>query len=62
MKWQDKLTKAELKHVREWVGSTLKEVKSMMAIHKERRKEKGSEGIEPCFICRSVARKLGLDV
>ncbi len=58
MKWQDKLTKKELKHTREWVGNTLVSIKNQVAKHEKMRKE--DKGYEPCFICKTIAGKLGL--
>ncbi len=58
MRWQDKLTKKELKHTHEWVGYTLGAIKAQVAKHKVMRIE--NEDIEPCFTCKAIAGKLGL--
>ena len=65
MRWQDKLTKAERAHVRKWGGRTL-------AGFKENRRDQramvaaaqivyGRRAIEPCWECKDIARKLGLE-
>ncbi len=60
MRWQNKLTKKELKHVREWVGNTLTAFKAQVKFLAETRKNRDNDYSEPCYVCRSVARKLGL--
>ncbi len=62
MRWQNKLTKSELKHVRKWVGSTLTAFKSQAKFLAELRKTRDNGYSEPCFVCRDVARKLGIKV
>ncbi len=59
MRWQDKITKKELKHVREWVGTTLTAIKRQAKLHAQERKDMPTWP-EPCYTCKSVARKLGL--
>ena len=60
MKWQKKLTKKELAHVKEWCGGTL-------ASFKRNRKEQHEQEAEhpisfmPCFDCKMIARKLGIE-
>ena len=66
MKWQNKLTKTELKHLRNVAGCrTLREIKVIAAGQSEMRKESDEKGLppgigEPCWTCYSIARKLGL--
>ncbi len=62
MKWQDKLSKSEMKHLKSWVGTTLTAVKTQSATHAKSRREPEWSGVEPCYICKSIARKLGLPV
>ncbi len=59
MRWQKKLTKKELKHVRKWVGNTLTAIKAQAVIHAGWRKDK-PENPEPCYTCYIIAGKLGL--
>lgn len=59
MRWQKKITKKELKHVRKNVGNTLTEFKAMVVIHENIRSSKESH-INPCYDCQTIARKLGL--
>jgi hypothetical protein len=58
MKWQEKLTKEELKHVRDYcrygANPSVKEFKSLRLRQKERNND-------ACFLCRSIAIKLGLE-
>lgn len=57
-KWQQKLTKKELKHVKESAGcKTLEAFKRTVAQHEGWRREGRSE---PCWDCKLIARKLGL--
>lgn len=61
MKWQDKLTKSELKHLKEVAGvTTLAGCKRTFEFHAAERKQPGS--IEPCWECKAIARKLGFPV
>ncbi len=60
MKWQDKLTKDELKHVREWVGSTLTAFKKQVKFLTKEQKTRGNDFSAPCYTCKVIARKLGL--
>lgn len=54
------LTKKEKKHLKEVAGvTTLKDFKVTAAAHVEMRK---NFTIEPCFECKNIARKLGLEV
>ncbi len=65
MRWQKKLTKKQLAHVKKWGGGTLAEFKrNREAQHKM--KENGEvrdplRNNEPCWECRIIARKLGLE-
>lgn len=66
MKWQKKLTKKELRHVVESGGRTLEGFKrnregqmKMKEEHKIRFKDEGNH--EPCFMCRGIAIKLGIE-
>ena len=60
MRWQKKLTKKEMKHVKESMDHrpTLTGIINNRAHQKEM---KGEGGIEPCYECRSIAIKLGLE-
>ena len=59
MKWQNKLTKKELKHIKDTTDSnTLLSFKANRE-HQLRLKEK--DGREPCWECRFIAEKLGLE-
>ena len=59
MKWQKKLTKKQLKHIKETTdGGLLREFKSNREFHK---KEKAAGKGELCFECRTIARRLGLE-
>jgi hypothetical protein len=66
MKWQDKLTKAELAHLRIQAGcQTLAAVKRNVREQAKMRKESDKAGLppgigEPCFDCLAIAQKLGL--
>lgn len=61
MRWQDKLTKKELKHVRKYVGNTLTAFKTQAKeVTEDRNLGNGFTG--PCGVCKSVAKKLGLRV
>ena len=62
--WQSKLTKKELQHVREWGGRTLAGFKHNRAVQlemKARDEANGFRNTEPCWDCRTIARKLGLE-
>jgi hypothetical protein len=59
MKWQKRITKKELKHVKEMCGGTLQAFKQT---REQQRKDKArNPDIEPCWDCRRIARKLGLE-
>ena len=57
MRWQDKLTKKELKHIKETTTTPT------LAHFKTNRKHHNAEpgGKEPCYECRHIAIKLGLE-
>lgn len=59
MKWQDKLTKEELQHVRQWGGKTLTGFKGNRHAQREMQLERG--GSEPCLECKHIAIKLGIE-
>ena len=65
MKWQAKLTKAELKHLRQQLGRTPTLTAATMMFKKqaEMRQESEERGMppgvaEPCWECWTIARKL----
>lgn len=58
-KWQSKLTKKELRHLKEDAGcKTLRAFARTVEIQEEMRRKNPS--IEPCWDCKFIARKLGL--
>ena len=60
MRWQDKLTKKELKHLRKDAGCrTLQQVKDTVKQHEKWRKE-FPKNPDPCFDCFIIGQKLGL--
>lgn len=60
MKWQNKLTKSELKHLRE-MGVTTLAGANRNAEHQANLR-KNPDMLEPCFECRSINIKLGLPI
>ena len=63
MKWQDKLTTTERRHLRSMAMYTLEQVKYTLAEQKKQRDANGRNPVlEPCWICHGVAKKLGLEV
>lgn len=66
MKWQNKLTKKELKHLKDvfdpGVRVTLFNIKEMFSIQAKMRKFDSTHYYEPCWICRTIAKKLGCEV
>ena len=60
LKWEKKLTAAEVRHVREECGGSLRSFKDQAAFLAKKRKE--FPEIEPCWTCKFIARKLGLEV
>jgi hypothetical protein len=64
MKWQDKLTEEELAHVKEWGGKTLSGFKKNREVQlniKARAIKQGFAFPEPCWACRQIAEKLGIE-
>ena len=62
--WQSKLTKSELKHLREdafdsGVRITLDGLRRMFEGQAKMRT--GLDGFEPCWICKGIAGKLGFE-
>jgi len=67
MKWQEKITKKEMKHLREMGVSTLTEARRNADHQKIVRENGAAEGLprgiaEPCFDCLIINRKLGLPI
>ena len=66
LKWEKKLTVKELQHVREWGGKSLRgfienrAVQAKLKAEDEIRFPGGNN--EPCWECKIIARKLGLEV
>jgi hypothetical protein len=60
MKWQEKLTKAELKHLRESGPVTLRALRVNRAYQKMMKEQSGGH-VEPCYECKKIAQKLGLE-
>ncbi len=60
MRWQKKLTKKEMKHVKESIVGrpTLAAIKSN---RKFQREMLDSSGYEPCWACKFIAVKLGIE-
>jgi len=54
MRWKEKLTKKELKHIKETTG------RATLGEFQRNRKDQIGYGVE-CFACQSIARKLGLE-
>ena len=54
MRWQQKLTKKELRHLREANCTTLEDVKRNVAYQ--------SQMLFPCWECVEIGRKLGISV
>jgi len=58
--WKAKLNKKELAHIKETTdGGLLREFKANRST--QRTWETGGAFAEPCFECRIIARKLGLE-
>ncbi len=63
--WRSKLTKAELKHLKEeavefGMRLTLDVLKTTAEVHAKMRRK--NPDIEPCRTCKGIARKLGFEV
>jgi len=59
-KWHKKLTLKELAHVNEWCGGTLEGIKQARE-NQKRQKAEVPDSSEPCWDCRTIAVKLGLE-
>ena len=66
MRWQDKLTKKEMRHLRTVANcTTLIQVKTTIEDQAKAREKSLADGLpigvaEPCWECRNIGRKLGL--
>lgn len=65
MRWQKKIGKKEMRHLREMNIFTLSDFKRVRAIQVIDRKHREAEGMrpgmaEPCWECRRIAEKLGV--
>lgn len=60
MKFRDKLTREEIKHLNENIGAgfTLTQLRN----NAEKQKEMRASGIEPCWTCKFISMKLDLEV
>jgi len=60
MRWQEKLTKKEMKHLqRNCQGRP-----TLAGLRRDRKHQatlKRETGVEPCWVCRFIAHKLGLE-
>lgn len=64
MKWQDKLTKDELRHVKRFGHGTLTDFKLNRCVQLQQVLSnilKGYGNAEPCEECYLIAKKLGLE-
>jgi len=63
MKWNDRLTKTERRHLRESGCLTLAAfVRTVEAQKATRRANNDNPALEPCWECRRIAQKLNLEV
>ena len=53
------LGKRDMQHLRDMETPTLRQFKVMAESHRKMRQE---TNIEPCHVCKQIARKLGLEV
>jgi len=61
-KWQKSLSAKERKHlVEDACVTTLARLNRNMEEHARMRRE-NPDGIEPCFVCKGIARKLGIGI
>jgi len=60
MKWQNKLKKNELKHLREMGITTLHQFQKTINKQQKIRNKDGKDGIEPCWDCRLIMQKLDM--
>jgi|WetSurMetagenome_2_1015567.scaffolds.fasta_scaffold23794_7 hypothetical protein len=56
--WRDKLTKKELKHLKE---SGITSLEGLKRTRKHQIESTAKFGIEACFHCRMIATKLGIN-
>ncbi|MBU1248508.1 MAG: hypothetical protein KKB70_07410 [Proteobacteria bacterium] len=66
MLWKKKLTNRQLSHLKEMNTPTLALFKSTRARQKESKAKALADGLmpgiaEPCFECREIAKRLGLE-
>lgn len=61
MRWQDKLNETDLRHLKCMGVSTLTQFKKTAEDHAKWRRE-GPNSPEPCWSCKLIAKKLGLEV
>lgn len=63
MRWQKKLTKKELKHLREMGITTLGQARKNAEHQKQMRDDPQRRGLsDPCWECRTINTKLGLPI
>ncbi len=62
MKWQDKLNKTELKHLRDMGITTFTQAKRNAAHQAVERVKNPDTMFEPCWDCKNINMKLGLPV
>ena len=60
-RWQNKITKKELKHLREMGITTLGQARRNAEAQKEMR-DSNTLGSEPCWDCRHINQKLGFAI
>jgi len=61
--WRNKLTKAELRHLKETAGvKDLAGLKRNFEGQAEMRRLNENPACEPCWECRSIALKLGFEI
>jgi hypothetical protein len=60
MKWQKKLTKTEMRHLKETIG-TRPTLEAFRNNRKGQLEFRGAGDIEPCWDCRRIAQKLGIE-
>ena len=59
-KWQQRLTAAERKHLRDEAGvSTLAGMRRNFEGHQKMREQEPRLELDPCLTCKGIARKLG---
>jgi hypothetical protein len=66
MKWQKKLNKTQIAHLREHGITTLESFKDVRTQQREARKFSDSQGLdpgvgEPCWECKEIAERLGVE-